>query len=347
MKRPALLLIAGLVIAVVALALWVPLSSPSPETGVSPGAGTSASPGTGASASPGAGASGSSAEASETGTGTVPGFRVERRTGRDHVLTITSAALDREARARVLLPKGWSPGSGPWPVLYLLNGCCQPAYDSWASEGGAAELTARYPVIVVMPESGMVGFYSDWRDGPGWETFHLSEVRGILERHYGAGDRRAVAGLSMGGFGAISYAARHPGMFQAAASFSGVLDTTHSAPWLLGRYGEDPDDLWGAVGGPEWAAHNPVDLTSRLKGVRLFVSCGDGSPGPLDASGTGGDGGEATLLGQSREFVRRAERDGVEVTADFYGPGTHVWPYWKRGLERALPMLMTAVGAPA
>ncbi len=276
--------------------------------------------------------------------------RVNRLSERDHELTITSSALGHEGMARVLLPRGWRPGSGPWPVLYLLNGCCQADYDAWATQGRAAELTSPYPAIVVIPEAGEVGFYSDWRNGPGWETFHLTEVRRILERDYGAGDRRAVAGLSMGGLGAMSYAARHPGMFQAAASFSGVLNTLDGnggVDWLLDQYDEDSADLWGEPGDPQWSAHNPADLTGRLRGLRLFVSCGDGTPGPLDPPGTTRDQGETSLLHQAETFVQRARENGARITVDFYGPGTHSWPYWRRGLEHALPMLMESIGAKA
>ncbi|MBG0822354.1 esterase family protein [Planomonospora sp. ID91781] len=319
--RLGVILLAALAVAAVSLTLLTPFSPGSPS-----GSSHSASPGGGRDRTP-------------------SGVRVERLGERDHVLTFASAALGREGRVRVLLPAGWKPGSGPWPVLYLLDGCCQPAPDSWVTEGDATRLTSPYPVITVMPEGGAVGFYSDWRRGPKWETFHLTEVRAILERDYGAGDRRAVAGLSMGGFGAVSYAARHPGMFRAAASFSGVLDTTESAPWLLERHGEDPRDLWGPPGGSEQAAHNPVALTSKLAGVRLYVSCGDGAPGPLDDPSAARDDGEATLLTQSQEFARRAGKAGLEVTTDFYGPGTHSWPYWRRALERSLPLLMDAVGA--
>ncbi|WP_449061840.1 alpha/beta hydrolase [Planomonospora algeriensis] len=314
--RLGVILLAALAVAAVSLALLTPFSSGSSQ----------------------------SSSGGERGQ-TPPGVRVERLGERDHVLTFASAALGREGRVRVLLPEGWKPGSGPWPVLYLLDGCCQPAPDSWVREGDAVRLTSPYPVITVMPEGGAVGFYSDWRRGPKWETFHLTEVRAILERDYGAGDRRAVAGLSMGGFGAVSYAARHPGMFRAAASFSGVLDSTESAPWLLGRHGEDLRDLWGPPDDSEQAAHNPVALTSKLAGVRLYVSCGDGAPGPLDDPSASRDDGEATLLTQSEEFARRAGKDGLEVTTDFYGPGTHSWPYWRRALERSLPLLMDAVGA--
>ncbi|MGW0592032.1 alpha/beta hydrolase [Streptosporangium sp. NPDC002607] len=282
------------------------------------------------------------------GASRTPAVAVKKLGGRDHELTVTSTALGREGMVRVLLPEGWTPDSGPWPVLYLLNGCCQSDYDTWVTKGEAASLTSGYRAIVVIPEGGTVGFYSDWRDGPGWETFHLTEVRRILERDYGAGDRRAVAGLSMGGFGAMSYAARHPGMFQAAASFSGVLHTRDGnggVDWLLNRNGEDSAKLWGPPRDPEWAAHNPADLTGALRGVRLFVSSGDGSPGPLDGTSEPRDEGEAALLRQAVTFAERARANGVDVTVDFYGPGTHSWPYWSRGLERALPMLMDSIDA--
>ncbi|MFC4062424.1 alpha/beta hydrolase [Planomonospora corallina] len=263
-------------------------------------------------------------------------------------LTIHSPALGRAARARVLLPRGWRPGSGPWPVLYLLHGCCDPDHLGWDGKGGADELTAGAPVIVVIPEGGSVGFYSDWLNGPRWETFHLTELLGVVEKEYGAGDRRAVAGLSMGGFGAMSYAARHPGMFQAAASFSGVLDTEaglQGVMRLIQDNGLNPGDLWGYPGGDgdSWAAHNPSRLVSALKGVRLFVSAGNGEPGPLDGPAATEDAGERNLLSQSRTFTERARAAGLTVETYFYGKGTHTWPYWKRSLERALPGLLTAL----
>jgi S-formylglutathione hydrolase FrmB len=67
-------------------------------------------------------------------------------------------------------------------------------------------------VLIVMPDGGKLGFYTDWwahgGSKPGWETFHLVELAQILERGPHAADRRAIAGLSMGGFGAMSYAGR-------------------------------------------------------------------------------------------------------------------------------------------
>ncbi len=147
-----------------------------------------------------------------------------------------------------------------WPVLWLLHGCCD-SFRSWTRSTDVEQLPGLRKVLVVMPEAGDVGFYSDWynggRDGPPrWETFHLSELRRLLERRWRAGDRRAVAGVSMGGLGAMAYAARHRGMFRAAASYSGLLHTRYeggpvSGPQLiqnlLGAFDEDPSALWGAT----------------------------------------------------------------------------------------------------
>lgn len=211
-----------------------------------------------------------------------------------------------------------------------------------------------------MPTAGRAGFYSDWWNHgasgpPEWETFHLLELRQIVERNYGAGIRRAIAGLSMGGFGAMSYAARHLDMFQSAASFSGAVHTTYEAPrapaifhTILAAEGHDPLALWGDhnLHADIWAAHNPYDLAHRLLGIPLYVSSGNGEPGPLDPPKTPPDLVLERLIGEMSEaFVRRLHELGANLTANLYGPGTHTWPYWERELHTSFPMLMKSINA--
>jgi diacylglycerol O-acyltransferase / trehalose O-mycolyltransferase len=259
-------------------------------------------------------------------------------------LEIRSPALRDSADVRLLTPPGWArDGRRRWPVLYLLHGCCD-SYVSWTRSTRVEQLPQLRRMLVVMPDGGQVGFYSDWVEGPQWETFHLRELRGILERDYAAGRTRAIAGLSMGGHGAMTYAARNPGMFEAAASFSGVLHPLADADGLLGligSYAVDPEAIWGDPRRDRdvWAAHDPTELAGSLRGTRLYVSSGDGRPGPLDSPGTERDGIEAEVHGESRTFVRRLRAAGIPVRADFYGAGTHQWPYFERSLRRALPTL--------
>jgi diacylglycerol O-acyltransferase / trehalose O-mycolyltransferase len=281
-------------------------------------------------------------------------LREERITARIVDLSVRSPALGTTAMVRLLTPEGWRARrtSGRWPVLYLLHGCCD-SYDSWTRSTGIEGLPQLRKILVVMPEGGAVGFYSDWygsegEPGPAWERFHLTELRRLLERDYGAGARRAIAGLSMGGLGAMGYAARHPGLFAAAASFSGVLHPRQDDDFLLGlfaRFTPNPRAIWGDPASDReiWARHDPTELAEQLRGMPLFVSAGDGRPGPLDTSAQGTDRIELTVLRESRAFVSRLRQVEIPVHADFYGPGTHAWPYWQRELERALPMLLRAL----
>lgn len=272
-------------------------------------------------------------------------------------LTVASPALGRTAKVRLLLPRRFrAEPARRWPVLYLLHGCCD-SYVSWTRSTDVEHLTATADLLVVMPEAGPVGFYSDWDNGgrggpPRWETFHLVELRQLLERAYRAGDRRAVAGLSMGGLGAMAYAARHPGLFRAAASFSGILDTRPDGPAgggafvldLLRSFGQDPRALWGDAAGraAAWHAHDPYELAPRLRGTELFVAFGDGRPGPLDRPGA--DVARASTIerrihAQNVAFVGRLRQLGIPARVDAYGAGTHDWPYWQRELHRAFPLL--------
>jgi diacylglycerol O-acyltransferase/trehalose O-mycolyltransferase len=133
-------------------------------------------------------------------------------------------------------------------------------------------------------------------------------------------------------------------MFEGAASFSGVLHPLGDAEFLLGlfeRYTPDPLAIWGDPDKDRatWQQHDPTALVPRLEGTRLFVSSGNGRPGPLNRGDRRDTVIEPTVERESRAFVARAKQAGVPVRAHFYGPGNHDWPYWERELRRALPTL--------
>ncbi|MFD7319411.1 alpha/beta hydrolase [Streptomyces sp. NPDC059883] len=279
----------------------------------------------------------------------------ERISARTLNLRIESPALGRTGNVNVLLPPGFDDApTRRWPVLYLLHGCCgSPGSAGW---GNADAITARTPALIVIPEGGPAGFYANWWNqgrygAPAWETFHLTEVRQILEQRVRAGDRRAVAGLSMGGHGALYYAAKHPTLFRAAASFSGLVNTaryTTGIQNIVKGQGLNPLDLWGdpTAQAGLWREHNAYELISRLpRGYPVYASSGNGLPGPFDPPDRTPDSLEATLDVMAGDYIARARSHGLNVTADRYGPGTHTWPYWERALTRALPMLTAAIGA--
>lgn len=283
----------------------------------------------------------------------------ERVDARTLDLTVDSPALGRTAVVRLLLPVGWSrTARRTWPVLYLLHGAFGN-HTSW-TKYGVHEIVGNTDVIVVMPEGGATSYYSNWWNHgawgtPAWETFHTRELRRLLEGGYRTGPARAAAGLSMGGQGAFTYAARNPGMFRAAASFSGVLHTAMvegdlSGPAVINTFvgysGADPTALWGDPVEQRhlWAAFNPYDLAFLLRGVRLFASWGTGAPGPLDPAGTKTDDIERLCGTMSQQFATRARRLHLDLTVSA-GPGTHTTPYFRKGLVDAFTMLTTSIGA--
>ncbi|RFU37918.1 esterase family protein [Actinomadura logoneensis] len=275
-------------------------------------------------------------------------------------LSVKSPALGQTRTVRVLVPTGWkAKTTQTWPTLYALHGG-NDTFVSWTRSTDIATVARQWNTIVVMPE-GSNGSYTDWYNGgrggtPRWETFHVSEVRQLVERNLHAGTTRAIIGISSGGQGAVTYAARHPGMFRYTASYSGVLSMlSPGIPALLlyinMRSGTNPLDIWGdpVTARANWMAHDPASLVKRLAGTKVFVSSGNGTPGPLDKPGKSpvdiGYLSETQVLRANGDFVTAAKEAGVPVTADFYGEGSHSWPYWKREMHKNWADIMASIGA--
>ncbi len=264
----------------------------------------------------------------------------------------------------MLLPEGYGSTNTRYPVMYLLHGAGD-TYRTWSEKTDVVSFARRYPVIIAMPDAGRgseAGWYSDWRDGSRqWETFHTKILVNFIDRRFrtrGSG-HRAVVGLSMGGFGAMSYAARHPKLFRAAASFSGAVDTMYAAPasgvvFSVGqdRFGTPDDRVWGSqtTEMSTWREHNPTDRAADLRGVWLYVASGTGTPGGPAGDDTGNPGGyaiENAIFQMNVSFVTALERAGVAYTRNLYLGGYHDWPYWQQELHNALPRVVKVISSSA
>jgi len=221
------------------------------------------------------------------------GYKWLAKNKRQVDFSIKSPALGgKTVKARVLLPKKWSmKAKRTWPVVYVFHGG-HDKWTSWTKNTTIEQAVAKWDVIVVMPE-GDNGSYTDWynygKGGvPKWETFHTKELTQLMERNLRASRVRGAIGNSSGGQGAMTYAARFPGIYKYAASLSGLLDLrAPGIPVMLSNInsgnGQDPDAIWGRY--PEdienWKQHNPYDLAAALRGTKIFFSSGtSGKPGP-------------------------------------------------------------------
>ncbi|MFJ5778860.1 alpha/beta hydrolase [Streptomyces sp. NPDC093094] len=271
-------------------------------------------------------------------------------------LTVRSPAVGADVPVRVLLPASYDDApERERPVLYLLQGA-HDDHTSWTRETDVEEFLAGQEVITVMPSSGPTGIPTDWwnygRRTPDYETFQADELAQLLRDTFHAGPRRAVAGVSTGGYGALALAARRPGTFAAAASYSGVLDTT--APGMVtvvhaivARELRSPTALWGSsvLHREIWNAHNPYALADRLRGTRLYVAQGSGVPSD-DFGNLEGAVLEGTLWAQARRFTARLAALGVPAQTHLYQGGTHAWSSWQAEFRASWPTLADGLGLP-
>lgn len=146
-----------------------------------------------------------------------------------------SPAVDRTMKYNIVLPADYESSDERYPVLYLLHGLGQN-YTSWSRMGVPFYAAEIGDLIVVMPDGGN-GWYVNWaesEDGQknAWEDHIVQDVVGHVDANYRTLDRRegrAIAGLSMGGFGALTLGLKNSRMFISLGSTSGALGYAREA----------------------------------------------------------------------------------------------------------------------
>jgi len=218
-----------------------------------------------------------------------------------------SRSLGKQDAMTVLLPEG----TGPFPVLYLLHGLSGD-HTTWTRRTSIERYAAERDLIIVMPEGDRTFYVNDPRPGgPAWEDHMVEDVIGFVDRTFrtvASRRGRAVAGLSMGGYGAMMLAMRHPKVFSVAAAHSGAFLFVHGPSMEQPGVTElslamDPKqyDLW------ELAQR----LSRRKQDLALRFDCGK----------------QDWLIGSNRKFHRHLERLGVSHEYAEHA-GVHEWAYW-------------------
>ena len=231
-----------------------------------------------------------------------------------------SPALGKQTGAYVLLPEA---ATGPFPVLYLLHGLSDD-HTIWLRRTALERYLADLPLAVVMPDGGR-GFYCDAVAGYAFETALAVELVDRIDRTFptqAEREGRFVAGLSMGGYGAMKFVLSHPDRFSAGVSHSGALAFGHS-------YGSDQDDAFGRefgrVLGTDYAG-GPNDLFAlaekrHAEGTlpRLRIDCGV----------------DDFLIESNRAFTTHLTEKGIPHEYAEH-PGAHTWTYWDRHIQDSL-----------
>jgi S-formylglutathione hydrolase FrmB len=295
---------------------------------------------------------------------------------------IRSEALGVEKVVVVYLPRGYdAQPARRWPVFYYLHGLGGNE-TNWVEGGklGAAADELGLAAIVVMPD-GDDGFYVDspakidydrcMKDGTGlfvqatqprdttcvrarrYESYITKDLVGWADTRYrtiASRDGRAIAGLSMGGFGAMALALRHPDMFAAAASHSGAIALLFGGPrpFAPGKSTQLTDvSGWGNAVGPigvwiqsllgsdiaNWRAHDVVALAGNMPSgkVALYFDCGSE---------------DEFALHDNVQFVHEALTARGIAHEYYLGPGKHDFAFWSARVPHSLAFLRDHTSRP-
>ncbi|MEW6272559.1 MAG: alpha/beta hydrolase-fold protein [Thermodesulfobacteriota bacterium] len=241
----------------------------------------------------------------------------------------------------VLLPDGYDTYQGRrYPVLWLLHGANEDA-TRWDLDDFAG-LSA----ILVMPEGGLLGMYTDWYNGgafgtPQWATYQLEYVRDeIHERFRIRPGRRwhAVAGISMGGQGALRFASLLPGYFGSVVALSSAFPNIQAPEVVVGIpavTGLDYEDIWGPPDGAYAAGMSPYALAPNLEHTRVYLLSGDGSncPGdPMTATFDLDVVTEQLIRNQQAPYAAELRAAGADVTTR-EPCGVHTFGVWTRAFR--------------
>lgn len=262
----------------------------------------------------------------------------------DRVLELTVATesfAGGTTKVEVILPRRYDRTSRRWPATYFTAGTMNSQATFRTLIDGVG-LTKDYPSLVVSGDSNS-GYWSDWYNAgafgpPKYETFLVGELIPLIEARFRvvpSRSQRAIFGASMGGYGALMLAARHPQTFAAAASMSGAVDsnlepngTVLSMSSTLD--GAPADAIYGPRSEQEvrWRGHNPWDLAENLRGIDLQVRTANGVPAPgIGENPVSADSVSCAVeLGVWQASVSLHKRlDALGVPHEYrdYGPGCH------------------------
>ena len=251
-------------------------------------------------------------------------------------LVFTSEKVNYPVEYSIYLPPDYETSNRSYPVLYLLHGYSDDE-TGWIQFGEANRIADEGikngdfpPCIIVIPD-GKVTWYINSADGKDpWEDMFIQEFIPFVEKEYRVRSKkefRAIAGLSMGGNGALLLSMHHPDLFSTCVALSAgtftdeeIIGSDKYDHYFKGIYGEKPQNDVSE----HWKANSPLHLletvdTGKLKSVRWYIDCGDD---------------DFLYKGNSALHVKMRD---LGIAHEYrVRNGSHTWSYWRQGLHDGL-----------
>ena len=241
-----------------------------------------------------------------------------------------SKLLGRRVWFRVILPANYSVGSSTgriYSTLYLLHGLAGH-FENWTKLTKVVDYSADYDWIIVMPEGGD-GWYTDSSTVPNdkYESYIIREIIPEIDNRFRTDAERrgrAIAGLSMGGYGAIKFGLKYPNLFSIVGSFSGALDaplrgpkSEFLRPSIISVFG--PDDSKTRKDNDVYGIIRAMSADQIKNTPFIYLDCGT----------------EDSFFQINRDFdallvEKKIPHEFREL------PGKHEWPYWDSQIQEFL-----------
>lgn len=262
----------------------------------------------------------------------IPIFSQAQTIARVQAVNFESKLVGKNLPYNVVLPTRYQASpTTRYPVLYLLHGLTGH-YTDWPTRTNVSDYAAQYGLIIVTPE-GNDGWYTDSAGVPAdkYESYILEELIPDVDKRYRtiqARYGRAIAGLSMGGYGALKLGLKFPGTFVFAGSMSGALA---ASAWAASEL-KDPGPIrnsvlsvFGATGSETRKANDIFQIVRDMSAGRvaalpyLYLDCGT----------------EDGLLSDNQKFAgllreKKIPHEYREL------PGNHSWAYWDQQVQEVL-----------
>ncbi|MGH9163733.1 MAG: alpha/beta hydrolase [Vicinamibacteraceae bacterium] len=245
------------------------------------------------------------------------------------VVHFASASLGSERAFTLLLPTDYARSSEKrYPVLYLLHGGARQDHTAFAERPWFREQASR-DLMIVTPNGGDSWYVNSVADPKArYEDFIIKDLVHYVDAHYrtiASRRGRAIAGISMGGWGATVLGLKHPELFGAVGSLS--------SPFGISRHASDVDmgastqQIFGPPGSRERRERDPASLVTDipLDAVpHLYVACGA----------------EDMFLSDNRAFVERLTERRIPYEYREISPAGHSWELWDRQIPSFIEMFV-------
>ena len=255
-------------------------------------------------------------------------------------LTLKSAILGKDVKYNIYLPADYDKTNRSYPVLYLLHGFGDNE-TGWIQFGEANRIAdlaistgEAAPMIIAMPDGGISGYVNSHDGKVKYEDFFIQEFIPFIEKGYRIRTQkryRAIAGLSMGGYGTFIMSTKYPDLFVAAAPLSAgvrtdeevlaIADDQWNSSYGL-RYGKDlkgKDRLTAHYYANSILKIIETGNTDNLKKVRYYIDCGDD---------------DFLIKGNMAVHALMIDK---KIPHEFrVRDGGHTWTYWRTALPEVL-----------